>query len=37
MLSSVQSASLLTPAHPRLTDTTARRAIARVHIIPSST
>ena len=37
MLSSVQSAILLTPADPRLTDTMTRRAIARVHIIPSST
>ena len=37
MLSSVQPAILLTPADPRLTNTVTRRAIARVHIIPSST
>ena len=37
MLSSVQPAILLTPADPRLTNTMTRRAIARVHIIPSST
>ena len=37
MLSSVQPPILLTPAHPRLTNTMTRRAIAGVHIIPSST
>ena len=36
MLSPVQPGILLTPA-PRLTNTMTRRAIARVHIIPSST
>jgi hypothetical protein len=37
MLSPAQPAILLTPADPRLTDTTTRRAITRVHLIPSST
>ncbi len=37
MLSSVQSAILQTPSDPRLANTMTRRAIARVHIIPSST